>query len=399
VRVVAQLIEAATDKHQWAGTYDRDLHDIFAIQSDVAENIAGALQAELAPEVVERMRRRPTEHMDAYDLFLRGRQNLWTLEAARLQEGLAQLERATEADPAFAAAHAMIAIGRVLVCYWAGGTGRDELPRGLASAARALERDGSCALAWVARGAVRYRHDWDWTGAEADLKKALSLDPNEALAHLFLSVLYFICERLDEGLAEAQAGTRLDPHSAIHFTQVAYCQWILGREAEAERTLTSAIERHPSDFNLHNVFGVLLRRSGRFMEAGEQFAAAGRLAGAHPFLKAAEALSLRLAGERERAAGRLAEVDARPDDPRINQDTEMMLAVARSGDARVWLTELQASLARRSVMAPWFIRVVWESVGDPPKTHASADFQPLSRQHPDVRAVLRQLWPKEFPEG
>jgi hypothetical protein len=76
-----------------------------------------------------------------------------------------------------------------------------------------------------------------------------------------------------------------------------------------------------------------------------------------------------------------------------------MLAVARSGDARVWLTELQASLARRSVMAPWFIRVVWESVGDPPKTHASADFQPLSRQHPDVRAVLRQLWPKEFPEG
>jgi TolB-like protein/Flp pilus assembly protein TadD len=397
VRIVAQLIEAATDKHLWAGTYDRDLNDVFAIQSDVAEHIAAALQAELAPGVVERMRRRPTEHMDAYDLFLRARQNIWTLEAVRLAEGLAQLESAIKLDAGFAAAHAMIAIERVLACYFGGGTGREEMARGMESAERAIELDETCALAWAARGTIRYHHDWDRIGAERDLRKAVSLDPNEALAQFFLSIMYFMCERFDEALTAAEAGTALDPHSAVHFTQVGYCQWLLGKDKEAERTLASAIDRHPSDFNLHNVMGVLFRRAGRFKEAAGQFEAAARLARGHPFLKASQALCLRLAGDREGSSRLLAEVDANPGDPRINDEVEIMLAVARSGKARGWLTDLQAALDRRSVMAPWWIRVLWESVGDPPRNYSPQDFRPIPRDHPDVLATLRRLWPDDFP--
>ena len=398
VRIVAQLIDAATDGQLWAGTYDRDLDDIFAIQSEVAENIAAALEAELAPSVIDRMRRRPTDNMDAYNLFLRGRQNIWTLEVVRIGEGLVQLEKAIELDPYFAAAHAMIAIARVLTCYWAGGAGSEELPLGMDSAERALELDGNSALALAARGTIRFHYDWDWVGAERDLKRSLSLDPNEALAHFFLGVMYFICERFEEALAAAEDGTKLDPHSAFQYTQIGYCMWLLGRDQEAELVLVSAIERHPSDFNLHNVMGVLLRRVGRFEEAADQFLTADRLAGGHPFLKASEALCLRLAGNRKKANRVLSEIDADQDDPRINYDTEMMLAVARSGDAKVWLRNLQVALEQRSVMAPWFIRVVWESVGDPAKSYAAEDFRPLPGRHPEVKAIRRQLWPEEYSE-
>jgi adenylate cyclase len=394
VRIVAKLIEAATDNNLWTGTYDRELDDIFAIQSDVAEKIAAALQTELAPDVVARMRQRPTEQMDAYDLFLRGRQNIWTLEAVRINEGHALLERAIELDPRFAAAHALIAVARVLGCYWAGGSGQEDLPRGRQSAERALELDETCALAWAARGTIRYHHDWEWDEAEHDLKSALALDPNESLTHFFLSILYFICERFEEGLTAAEAGIQLDPHSAFQHTQVAYCQWLLGKDKQAEQTLTTAIERHPGDFNLHNVLGVLLRRAGRFEEAALQFAIASRMAADHPFLKGSQALCLRLAGDREGANRLLDAVDANPKDPRLNDDAKMILAVARTGDARRWLADLGGALDRRSVMAPWFIRVVWESVGDPPKNYAPEDFQALPRDHPEVEGVLRRLWPR-----
>jgi serine/threonine protein kinase/Flp pilus assembly protein TadD len=393
VRIVAKLIEASSDSNLWTGTYDRELDDIFAVQSDVAENIAAALKTELAPDVVKRMRQRPTEEMDAYDLFLRGRQDIWTLDAVRIGEGFTLLEKAIELDPKFAAAHALIALGRVLSCYWGGGIGKEELPRGRESAERALELDQSCALAWVARGSIRYHHDWDWKGAEQDLKKALALDPNEAQAHFFLSVLCFICERFDEGLAAAEAGLQLDPHSAFQYTQVAYCQWLLGRDEEAERGLRTGIERHPSDFNLPNVLGVLLRRAGRFQEAAQQFALASRMTGEHPFLKASHALCLRLAGDREGAKRLVAELDTNPEDPRLNHDAKMMLAVARTGDARGWLADLEGALDRRSVMAPWFLRALWESVGDPPRNYAPGDFEGLPRNRPEVLAVIRRLWP------
>jgi len=395
VRIVAKLIEAESESNLWTGSYDRDLDDIFAIQSDVAESIAAALQTELAPDVVARMRQRPTEQMDAYDLFLRGRQNIWTLESARIDEGHGLLEKAIELDPQFAAAHALIAIGRVLGCYWAGGSGKDDLPRGRQSAERALELDAHCALAWAARGTIRCHHDWDWSGAEDDLKQALALDPNESTAHFFLSILYLICEKFEEGLTAAEVGLQLDPHSAFHYTQVAYCKWLSGSDKDAEQGLTTAIERHPGDFNLRNVLGLLLRRAGRFEEAAREFETASRMTGGHPFLKASQALSLRLMGDRAGADSLIAEIDASPEDPRLNCDAKMIVAVARSGDARQWLADLRDALDRRSVMAPWFIRVFWESVGDPPKNYAPADFKPLARDHPEVTAVLRRVWPCE----
>ena len=395
VRVTAQLIEAATDRHLWSEQYDRDLEDIFAIQSDVAENIAAALEAQLAPEVVERMRRRPTENMKAYDLFLRGRQNIWTMEAAKIEQGKEQIEKAIDLDPAFADAHAMMALERLLICYWAGGIGAEELPRGLEAAERALALDEACAVAWSARGAIRSHLEWDWKGAEDDFKRSLELDPNEALTHFLLSIMYFQCERLDEGLAAAETGVRLDPHSAVLYTQVGYCTWLLGRDEEAKRILVSAIERHPGDFNLHNVLGLLLRRSGRFEEAAEQFRIAGSLFGSHPWLAASEALCLRLAGDPDGMKRLLAKIDSSPDHLRNNDDVEMMTAVARSGDARVWLAELEKALDRRSVMAPWFVRVVWESVGDPPGDYAPEVFKPLPRNHPEVQRVLHRLWPEE----
>jgi hypothetical protein len=100
--VTAQLIEAQTDRHLWAETYDRDLDDIFAVQSDVVQQIAKALRARLAPAVLSHISARPSHDMKAYDPFVRARQDLYSVRPERIVQTIDQLEEAVALDPAFA---------------------------------------------------------------------------------------------------------------------------------------------------------------------------------------------------------------------------------------------------------------------------------------------------------
>ena len=113
VRIVAQLIDAETDRQLWAETYDRDMQDIFAIQSDVAMRIVTALQAELSADERIRLAREPTTNIDAYRFYLQGRQSLFRYTAEGIQEGLRLLQQAIAHDPQFALAHVGVALGNL----------------------------------------------------------------------------------------------------------------------------------------------------------------------------------------------------------------------------------------------------------------------------------------------
>ena len=213
VRVVAQLVDCATDKYLWAENYDRELEDIFAVQSDVAERIAEALEAELAPGEVERMRRGPTGDMEAYELFLRGRQDVYRVGGADILRGIEQLKEAIDLDPDFAPAHAMLALAYLAAPYWIGF--RSSLPLAQAAARRALELDDSLGLAWVAQAGVKFHYDWDWSGAGADFARAAELDTNLQDLYLWQGMYLLLLERFDEAAASLERGTSLDPHSGI----------------------------------------------------------------------------------------------------------------------------------------------------------------------------------------
>jgi serine/threonine-protein kinase len=213
VRIVSQLIDVESDRHLWTETYDRELTDIFAIQSDVAVQIATALEAELSHEERRQLRKEPTEDIEAYRLYLQGRHCIqrWTHEG--LNQGLQYLEEATRRDPDYALAYASIAYAYTDIGVGVAGALSSEEAFQLAkvAVARALELDPDLAEAHAVLGHLKYACDYDWTGAEAEFKRAIELNPNSGDTFDMYGLLLSSQERYDEAVAAQDRAHELDP--------------------------------------------------------------------------------------------------------------------------------------------------------------------------------------------
>ena len=214
VRIVAQLVDAHSDEHIWSDIYDRDLTDIFTIQSDVALKIATALRAQLSNEERVRVDRRPTEDFEAYELYLRARNHFYLFSAEGLRRSLVNYEGAIARDPGFALAWAGIARSYTELCIGGGSVGsspEDAISNARAAAARALELDDQLAEAHSISGFVRFIFDFDWVGAESEFLTAIELCPGSAEAHEHYSWLCTSLERYDDALREVRRARELDP--------------------------------------------------------------------------------------------------------------------------------------------------------------------------------------------
>jgi TolB-like protein/Tfp pilus assembly protein PilF len=215
VRLNVQLIDARADRHMWAETYDEELTtaNIFSIRSDIARKIAAALQATLAPEVAERIEVRPTESLEAYDLYTRGRYLANRSRTRRDVESAADLYRkAIAADPAYAPAHVDLA-GTYLVLWGQGSLAAEEaLPKARAAVERALELDETLAEAHAALGSVLVG-ELRFEEAEREFERALELNHGSANVHLPYGQLLLELARYDEAVRQARRAVELDPLS------------------------------------------------------------------------------------------------------------------------------------------------------------------------------------------
>ena len=384
VRVTAQLIEAATDRHLWSESYDRDLEDIFAVQGDVALKIAQALRTELGSGVVEQIRRRPTENVEAYDLYLKGRQGVRTLQAPEVLRGIEQLEEAITLDPNFAEAHGQLAISHVFSAYWGAARGRDDLVQARRAAERALALDPENVLARVARAGVLSLHDLDWEGAVAELKMAIEFDPNEIEAHFWHGVTLFLMGRYKESAAAHEVALALDPRSPNVISQFGLSLFFSGEQARGKRLLRDGIEQHPVFFDLPNFLAFVLKREGHFEEAGRWIARTSELTGHHPVFEAMHASMLRLAGSDGEARQILDRLRDSEDDPRIDPIVRAMIAVAER-DIGSAVEHFNAAADQRLPLVFWFR----------PGLHEH-EFPPGD---PRVRALWQRLWPDSITLG
>jgi serine/threonine-protein kinase len=243
VRISAQLIDAVADRHLWVETYDHSLQDIFAIQSDVSSRIAQALAGELSAEEQEDLDRRPTNDVEAYDLYLKGRY-LWsrrTLEG--IEKSIHYYERALERDPRFALAEAGLADSYVTLGIY--GTQRpDELmPLAQGAAGRALAVDSRLAEALTSLAAVRSLYHWDWVTAEEDYRKAIELQPQYPVAHHWYgSNLLTPLGRFDEALAATRRALELDPLGAAVATSLGMIHLYAGNPQAALDELAEVVD-------------------------------------------------------------------------------------------------------------------------------------------------------------
>ena len=214
VRIVAHLIDAATDRHLWSETYDRELSDIFAIQTDVALQIAGALEAELSPREKTRVLRQPTDDVEAYQLYLRGRYGLLQVTQEGFEAAKWHLEQAIARDPNYAMAYAMLSLAYAEA--GAGATGgvlepAEAYERAREAATKALELDPDLAEAHTMLGLVKFSYDFDFSGAEREFKRALEINPGSADTLDIYGRMLAGLERYEEALEVQERAHELDP--------------------------------------------------------------------------------------------------------------------------------------------------------------------------------------------
>jgi TolB-like protein/Tfp pilus assembly protein PilF len=264
VRVVAQLVDAATDRHLWAETYDRELTDIFAIQTDVAFQIASALKAELSPDEQTRIRQEPTDDLRAYQLYLKGRHWFIHYTAPALRRAIEYFDRAVAVDPDYALAYA--ATGMAYAELAEDGAMPPDIARRRATdaAARALRLDPTLSEAHCITAHLKSLWEFDWSGAEAGFRRAIELCPSSADAYDLFGRLCAALERYDEALTLQRRAQELDP--LAHRIDVASTLLRAGRYEEAETEALRAVEFDPDHDRARATLGWACFQQGRHHE-------------------------------------------------------------------------------------------------------------------------------------
>ena len=207
VRITANLLDARSDRHLWAESYERDLGDVLALQGEVARDITNEIQIMLTPQEQARMASARPVNPEAYEAYLKGRY-LEFLDDAKAVEFH---QRATQIDPTWAPPHAAIVAPTLVL----------ELPpmeacaKARAAAGKALELDDTLSEAHTAVAQVKLDCDWDWPGTEREFKRAIELDPSSSKARHFYSHYLLAMRRFDESLIESKRALELDPLSEL----------------------------------------------------------------------------------------------------------------------------------------------------------------------------------------
>ncbi len=265
IRISLQLIDVPTQRHIWASTYNREIDDVFAVQTDVAECTAEALRLELSKGEPTGLPRPPTTNLAAYDQYLRGMVAANGLTAQRLAEAVRCFKKATELDPTFAEAFA--AWGNVYVSA-AGDLipMRDVMPRARELVARALALDPESSDAHAALGNITLQFDHDWMRAEAEFKKAIALNPSNIAAHHFLGLLLLALERFEEATEVLRHAVRLDPGGS----QRKMLMWTEIESGHLEAAFESGEQdrdRDPKSVSGHVFLGIGYLMAGRKADA------------------------------------------------------------------------------------------------------------------------------------
>jgi serine/threonine-protein kinase len=273
VRITAQLVQTSDGYHLWSQTFEREVHDVFAIQDEISLAIARQLRVSLSASERTRLSRPPTQNLEAFDLYLRGRFILGGFPSPALAgQASALFEEALKKDPQFALAHN--AIARVKSTRWINDEpGSEELITPiLAAARRAIELDPDLAEAYSTLATLQGRHDWNWTEAEKTFRRAITLNPNSPdVHHSYAHNLLLPLHRFDEAIAENRKAIELDPYTLVFATGLA---WILdhaGRADEALAQYRQVSAAWPGNPAVSSAEGLALLHAGRYQEATAVF--------------------------------------------------------------------------------------------------------------------------------
>ncbi len=246
MHITAQLIQVSDQTQVWAGAFDREPSDVFAIQSAIAQQIAHALAIELLPARESVVMRPATLNPEAHEAYLRGRYSINQMNVPGFQQAVKYFEQAIACDPDFAAAYAGLADSYSLQPWWSAMAPREAFPRAKVAAQRALDLDEGSAEAHNAMGFILLNYEWDFAAAEREFEKAITLNPGLALAYYWHAEMLSAVGRHDESIAAIERAQELDPLSPLITSDAGMYYFYARRYEEAIRQCQRTLEILPN---------------------------------------------------------------------------------------------------------------------------------------------------------
>jgi serine/threonine-protein kinase len=309
IRLAAQLTTVGDGYQIWADTYDRELSDVFAVQDELSQAIARALQVRLMPGAGPAAGGQGTENVEAYTHYLRGRFHWGRRTEAEMVKGLEHFQQALALDPGYALAEIGVADSYNIMGFYDWMHPREAFPRALAAANRALALNDSLAAAYCSRAYVRLYHEWQWAASEEDFRRAESLAPDYATASHQYGNLLAQQGRFAEAEAAMRRAVASEPLSMISNAAIGWVGYYARRWDAGISQLRSTIELDPNFMVGHLWLGNQLVQTGAFEEAVKEYENAIRLSGRAAIAVAGLARAHAAAGRAAEAATLVAELD------------------------------------------------------------------------------------------
>lgn len=311
VRINAQLIDPKTRAVYWANDYDRDLKDVFALQSEVAEAIANAIQVTITSEDKLRLQQIRQANPQALDAYLRGRYSWNRRTEEGMREAVQYFQQAIAFDSSYAPAYSGLAdsysvLGSIEI---AGASPKTIMPMAKSAAKKALELDPNLAEAHASLAYVLLSYDWDLPGARQEFERALALDPGSATAHHWYSHYFMAAGDMASATQQMQAAQRLEPLSSSINLGIGWCYYYSKRYQEAIDQYRAVVETEPAFPLAHQTLGMAYQQKGMLPEAIAEFQTAVDLSHENPGTVAGLASAYAAAGQTDLARQELARLN------------------------------------------------------------------------------------------
>jgi DNA-binding winged helix-turn-helix (wHTH) protein/TolB-like protein len=267
LRIQVDVVDVEHGSQVWGAQYRGNSSELVELQARIILDLPRALRVPLSDQETRTLTRRLTDSADAYRAYLQGRHEWSRRSEVALKRAIELFEEAVAIDPRFAAAHSGLADSYSILGYLSYLSPVEAFPQAKRHAIRALELDGSLAEAHASLGFVRLYYEWDWTGAEAEFRKAIALEPEHAASHQWYGIFLLAAGRPAEAFREIQLAQRHDPLSLAVNTDLGFHYYYTGQYEEAVKQLTLVLAMNADFAPAQLWLGRAYQELGRYDEA------------------------------------------------------------------------------------------------------------------------------------
>ena len=282
IRITVQLIQAGTDRHLWANTYEGTIDDVLVLEAQATRDIASQIKLNLAPQVDERLRRARRVEPQAYQAYQKGRRAAAIWDRPRLSEAIKYFEEAVEKDPQYASAYAQLAHAYGMLSFQRAIAPEENAAKFRAFTQKALELDEGLADVHVNLGDIKFYGDWNWSDGEAEFHRAVELDRGSADAQEHYAICLWALGQYDAAAQEMRRALWLDPLSPRLTAELGSILHDQGDTQAAIRQYTKALGLEPAYAAAFAGLGDIYEELGRNQEAIAAYLRAASLNGEDP---------------------------------------------------------------------------------------------------------------------